>query len=89
MKNGFYTIDVSCPIYSVLPEKIKKIFGERNRNICGQYVKFEPVGGNTIHFSYGLVLKNSKVQVIDMQQKNLSIIMNVVLYKKTWQIVTG
>ncbi|MFR5081204.1 MAG: hypothetical protein ACLTEE_00430 [Anaerobutyricum hallii] len=51
MKNGFYTIDVSCPIYSVLPEKIKKIFGEeRNRNICGQYVKFEPVGGNTIHF---------------------------------------
>ena len=49
MKNGFYTIDVSCPIYSVLPEKIKKIFGERNRNICGQYVKFEPVGGNTIH----------------------------------------
>lgn len=69
MKNGFYTIDVSCPIYSVLPEKIKKIFGERNRNICGQYVKFEPVGGNTIHFSYGLVLKNSKVQVIDMQQR--------------------
>ena len=54
---------------SVLPEKIKKIFGERNRNICGQYVKFEPVGGNTIHFSYGLVLKNSKVQVIDMQQR--------------------
>ena len=53
----------------VLPEKIKKIFGERNRNICGQYVKFEPVGGNTIHFSYGLVLKNSKVQVIDMQQR--------------------
>lgn len=69
MKNGFYTIDVSCPIYSVLPEKIKKIFGERNRNICGQYVKFEPVGGNMIHFSYGLVLKNSKVQVIDMQQR--------------------
>ena len=69
MKNGFYTIDVSCPIYSVLPEKIKKIFGERNRNICGQYVKFEPVGGNMIHFSYGLVLKNSKVQVIDMQRK--------------------
>ena len=69
MKNGFYTIDVSCPIYSVLPEKIKKIFGERNRNICGQYVKFEPVGGTTIHFSYGLVLKNSKVQVIDMQQR--------------------
>lgn len=32
-------------------------------------VKFEPVGGNTIHFSYGLVLKNSKVQVIDMQQR--------------------
>lgn len=55
---------MSCPIYSVLPEKIKKIFGERNRNICGQYVKFEPVGGNTIHFSYGLVLKIVKFKLL-------------------------
>lgn len=69
IKNGFYTIEISCPIYSVLPEKIKKIFGERNRNIYGHYVKFEPVGGNSIHFSYGLMIKENTVHVIDMQQR--------------------
>ena len=70
MKNGIYTINVSCPIYNVLPTHIKKLFGERNRNIFGKYVKFDPIGGNTIYFSYELILKNGKVQVIDMQQKN-------------------
>lgn len=69
IKNGFYTIGVSCSIYSVLPEKIKKIFGERNRNIYGQYVKFEPVGGNMINFSYGLMIKENEVHLIDMQQR--------------------
>jgi len=69
IKNGFYTINVSCPIYSVLPEKIKKIFGERNRNIYGQYVKFEPIGGNMIDFSYGLIIKENMVHLIDMQQR--------------------
>ena len=69
IKKGFYTIDVSCPIYSVLPDNIKEIFGERNRNICGQYVKFDPIGGNTIQFSYGLLIGTNTVQVIDMQQK--------------------
>lgn len=69
IKDGFYTIELSCPIDRALPENIKKIFGERNRNICGKFVKFDPIGGNTIHFSYGLLIKNEKVQVIDMQQK--------------------
>lgn len=53
----------------MLPEKIKKIFGERNRNIYGQYVKFEPVGGNMINFSYGLMIKENEVHLIDMQQR--------------------
>lgn len=69
IKDGFYTIEVTCPIYNVLPEKIKKIFGERNRNIYGQCVKFEPIGGNTIHFLYGLIIKNNTVQFIDMQKR--------------------
>lgn len=69
VKKGFYTIHVSAPIDRVLPDKIKKIFGERNRNIYGQYVQFEPIGGNTINFSYGVVIKKDTVQVIDMQQK--------------------
>lgn len=69
INDGFYTIAVSCPIHSVLPENIKEIFGERNRNICGKNVNFDPIGGNTIHFSYGVMIKNNKVQVIDMQQR--------------------
>lgn len=69
IKNGFYTIEVSCPIDKVLPEDVRKIFGERNRNIYGQCVKFEPIGGNTIRFSYGVMIKSSAVHVIDMQQR--------------------
>ena len=69
LKNGFYTVEISCPIDRVLPDSIKKVFGERNRNICGPYVKFEPIEGNRIHFTYGILIKTKSVQVIDMQQK--------------------
>lgn len=69
IKDGFYTIKVSCPIYSVLPEDIKKIFGERNRNIYGPCVKFEPIGGNTICFSYGVTITKNTTHEIDMQQR--------------------
>ena len=69
IKDGFYTINVSCPIHSVLPDNIKKIFGERNRNIYGPYVKFEPIGGNTIRFSYGVAITKGTTHEIDMQQR--------------------
>ena len=48
IKDGFYTVELSCPIDKVLPDKIRSIFGERNRNIYGNCVKFDPIGGNTI-----------------------------------------
>lgn len=69
IKNGFYTIEISCPIDKVLPENTRKIFGEGNRNIYGRCVKFEPIGGNTINFSCGVLVKNGTVQEVDMQQK--------------------
>lgn len=69
IKTGFYIINISAPIYNILPDTVKRIFGERNRNICGRYVKFDPIGGNTISFSYGLLVKDDTVQVIDMQQR--------------------
>jgi len=69
IKNGFYTVEVSSPIYSVLPERIQHIFGERNRNIYGSCVKFDPIGGNTIHFSFGLIIKENLIRVIDFQEK--------------------
>lgn len=69
IKDGFYTVELSCPIDRVLPDNVKKIFGERSRNIYGRCVRFDPIGGNTIHFTCGLLIKNKKVQIIDMQQK--------------------
>ena len=68
IRNGFYTINISCPIDRVLPDHVKKVFGERNRNISGKCVKFEPIGGNTICFSYGVLVGKDKVQIIDMQK---------------------
>lgn len=69
INDGFYTIELSSPINSVLPDNVKMVLGERNRNICGKYVKFDPIGGNTIHFSCGLLIKNERVQIIDMYQR--------------------
>ena len=69
IRTGFYIINISAPIYNVLPDAVKRIFGERNRNICGRYVKFDPIGGNMISFSYGLLVRGNTVQVIDMQQR--------------------
>lgn len=54
----------------ILPENIRKMFGERNRNIFGPCVNFDPFGGNTIHISYGVLIdKNSIHKIISMQQK--------------------
>lgn len=69
LKDGFYTVELSCPIDRALPDNVKRIFGERNRNIYGKCVKFDPIGGNTIHFTCGILVKHKRVQVIDMQQK--------------------
>ena len=69
IKDGFYTVELSCPIDRVLPDNVKKIFGERSRNIYGKCVRFDPIGGNTIHFTCGLLVKNKRIQIIDMQQK--------------------
>lgn len=68
LKNGFYTAELTCPIHSVLPDEIKQVFGERNRNLCGQCVKFDPIGGNTIQIVYGIIIGERKVTAINMQQ---------------------
>ena len=69
IKNGCYTVELSSPIYSILPERIQRIFGEKNRNIYGSCVKFNPIGGNTIHCSFGLIIKEKSIHVIDFQEK--------------------
>lgn len=69
LKNGFYTIKISCPISNLLPDRVKQVFGERSRNLYGDGVKYDPISGNTISISYGLVVKNTIIQVIDLQKK--------------------
>lgn len=70
IKSGFYTLEISCPIDKVLPENIRKMFGERHRNIFGPCVNFDPFGGNTIHISYGVLIeKNAVHKIISMQQR--------------------
>jgi len=69
IKDGFYIVDLSCPIHNVLPSDIKDIFGERSRNICGPCVKFDPISGNLIRISYGIVVQSNSVREIDLQQR--------------------
>lgn len=69
MKNGFYIIGVTAPIDKVLPKEVQKLFGERNRNIYGRYVKYDPIMGNTISFTYWIILNSTKITLIDMPQK--------------------
>ena len=59
--NGFYKLNITCPTHSLLPENIKKVFGERSRNITGDHVVFNPIGGNTINLSYSIQIKSPDV----------------------------
>ncbi|MBR6577857.1 MAG: caspase family protein [Clostridia bacterium] len=61
LANGHYKVTVTCPSHSVLPETIKAIFGERNRNLTGNSVKFDPISGNTIHMTFDFLLNDGEV----------------------------
>lgn len=67
LKAGFYTLQISCPVYNVLPDEVKDVFGERNRNIYGPGVKFDPISGNYICIAYGIVIHFNTAEIIDLQ----------------------
>ena len=69
IRNGFYTMELTCPINHVLPIEIQMIFGERSRNLCGKYVVYDPISGNRIHYLCGVHIQNHGVQIIDMGQR--------------------
>ena len=56
LADGIYELTITVPCYSVLPESIKNIFGEGNRNLVGQNISYNPVLGNTIKFIFSLNL---------------------------------
>lgn len=62
--DGLYRLEISSPIYSVLPTSVKVIFGERNRNLIGLNVKFDPISGNTASLRFNIVIKNNDPTIL-------------------------
>jgi hypothetical protein len=53
---GEYKLEISSPIFSVQPNSIKPSLGNRCRNLSGRNVEFNIIGGNTIQFTYKVVI---------------------------------
>ena len=47
------------------PVSVKEIFGERNRNIIGKSVRFDPISGNTIRLCLEFLKRDDEIIVID------------------------
>lgn len=65
LRNGHYRLQITCPIHNVLPESVKEVFGERNRNITGGFVSFDPIGGNTINMNYEFLIKDNEILAVE------------------------
>ncbi len=50
LSDGNYLLEITSPVFSVQPEVTKRYLGNRCRNLVGQYVEFNIIGGNTLHF---------------------------------------
>ena len=64
LNDGLYKMIVTSPINSVLPDSVKLIFGDRNRNIVGQNIRFNPIGGNTAELVFSILIKGIEVNII-------------------------
>lgn len=64
LKDGLYKMTVSSPIHSVLPDSVKLIFGDRNRNIVGNNVRFSPIGGNTVELGFDIFIKGTVAETV-------------------------
>lgn len=64
LNDGLYKITVSSPINSVLPDSVKSILGDRNRNMVGQNVRYSPIGGNTAELTFNVIVKGTEASVI-------------------------
>lgn len=62
--DGIYEFIITCPIYSVMPESVKSIFGEDNRNLIGKYVEYNPIGGNTIKMIFNCSVNDTTVNIL-------------------------
>ena len=65
LKNGHYQLEITCPTYNIIPNEIKDIFGERNRNLVGESIRFDPIIGNTICMKFEFLIKGEDVIVFN------------------------
>lgn len=61
--DGIYIISISSPIYEVQPDSIKPLLGKRNRNLTGKYIKYSPIGGNTVDCNKILVKDKNELLI--------------------------
>ena len=64
LEEGIYYLSIIVPIYNVLPNDVKELFGERNRNLIGKYIKYTPIGGNTVNYKATLIIQDDKISII-------------------------
>ncbi len=64
LADGIYEIDITCPIYNVMPESVKIKFGEDNRNLIGKYVEHNPIGGNTMKMIFNCSVHDATANII-------------------------
>lgn len=64
LTDGIYELEIICPSYSVMPDSVKLIFGEDNRNLIGNYVKHSPIDGNTIKMIFTCTVNDINVDII-------------------------
>lgn len=64
LKDGLYKMTVSSSIHSVLPDSVKLIFGDQNRNIVGRNVRFSPIVGNTSELVFNILIRGTVAETI-------------------------
>jgi hypothetical protein len=64
LNDGLYRVEITCPIYNVLPDSVKSVFGERNRNLIGKNIRFDPIGGNTAKLIFHFVVKGGDIPAV-------------------------
>lgn len=61
LKDGMYLLSMSSPMNDLQPEDVRKILGERGRNLIGEYVKHGSMGGKSIRGSWTVIKSNDQI----------------------------
>lgn len=65
LQDGRYMLEITTPIYNVLPKSLQMLLGSRNRNLNGENIKFDPIWGNTIYKKQYFLLRDGELIPFD------------------------